>query len=1154
MKKPVDTTWLEEPRFKFSLKMKLTTLFLLTTMLGLHANDSYSQTAKVSLDLENVTVRQVIDEIQSSTKFKFVYKTRDVDLERTVSLKVDKQNIETVLEKLFSKTATIYKVRNTQIILTRDKDAFIDFKRSAVFDKSAQQQGIQITGTVTDENGAPLPGANVIEKGTSNGVVTDFDGSYSITLRNVPAILAFSYVGYKTQEISVQESATRNVSLLPDAQQLEDVVVIGYGSSIKKAVTSSISSVKAEELVEVPVASFDQALQGRAAGVQVTKNTGSPGGGVSIRIRGTTGLLSGQEPLYVVDGVPIINDPAGQFDPFRRSDADGGRGAAGNETVSPIADIAIENIESIEILKDASAASIYGSRAANGVILVTTKRGRVGKPQISFSHYTGVTFIPEKNRYKVLDAEQFAAMTNEGLAQIGQAPFYIESPENNTNWQDKIFRQGLMTDVNLRVSGGSENLAYSVSAAYFDQQGTIINSDFDRFSFRTNLDWTFSDKIKVGTRAVFSKSNSNRLRNNGNDTNDFGNGNSLFGPSVIGSALVANPTYTVKNELGSFTIDPLNNVVNPVGLALTQNLENTANRFLGNVFADIMVVNGLKLHTSFGVDLRDQFDDYFYPPDPAIARSGRLINAASKTFFWLTENYLTYEFPFLGENHNLNLLGGFSFQENNSRGFTVVVSELAAPVASISAGVYAGHNALPFNDFALASTYSRLSYNFKEKYLLQLAGRYDGSSRFGPDNRWGFFPSASAGWLISEENFLKDNDIVSLLKLRAGYGEVGNDQLGNPFEWKGTVSPQGGQTYLLQGTLAPDNIDNRNFSWETTKEYNFGLDASFFNNRLEITADYYRKKTEDLLSSLQLPSTSGFLSRTGNIGDIENKGLELGFIARLFEGKDFRWNMNFNISYNQNKILRLANNGEDIVAGTYSIAREGQPISFRAVRTDGINPETGDFNYLNVTDIDINENGVLDEDEIGVIDINDAVISGSPLPDHFGGFANNLYYKNFDLGIFWQWSYGNDIVNNTLAILENTGLGDRDQVTGNILEEAYLGRWRGPGDTNATYQGIDFNNNYVGGVPVDRYIEDGSYLRLKTLTLGYSLPKTALEKLKIKSLRFYATANNVLTFTNYSGYDPEVNHNNISRGILQGYDNGTYPAGATIIFGLNLNF
>ena len=786
--------------------------------------------------------------------------------------------------------------------------------------------------------------------------------------------------------------------------------------------------------------------------------------------------------------------------------------------------------------------------------MITTKKGRIGRPRITLNQYNGVSFIPRKNWYNVLDAEQFAALTNEGLTQIGQTPFYTEPLENNTNWQEEIFRNAFIRSTNASVSGGSEYLTYAVSTNLFKQEGTLINSEFDRFSFRTNLDWNLSDKVKLGTRAFISRSNSNRLRNSGNDSNDFSTGNSLFGPSVIGSAIVANPTYAVRDELGQFTIDTLNRVANPVGLALGQNLKNTANRILGNVFMDWKLVDGLTVHLSGGADLRDQLDTYFYPPDPTIPNSGRLINGSSSTFYWITENYATYEFPWLNDDHDLSILGGFSYQKNKSRGFNLAVTELAAHVETVDAGVLNGFSAAPFNDFALTSGYARASYGFKEKYLLTIAGRYDGSSRFGPDNRFGFFPSASAGWVASDENFLKDSKWLSFLKFRAGYGEVGNDQLGNPFEWKGTISAQDGQTYLIQATLAPDNIDNRDFSWETTKEYNFGIDLSLFDNLFEFTADYYNKKTEDLLSVLALPGTTGFTGRTGNVGDIENKGLEFGVRFRPITTTDFSWNINFNISYNQNKILSLANNGADIIQSTYSIATEGQPISFRALRTDGINPDTGDFNYINIRDIDEDGNGTIDDDERGIININDAVIVGSPLPQHFGGITNDFRFKNFDLNMFWQWSYGNEIVNLTRRNLENTGLRSDDQTTGNILEEAYQGRWRGPGDTDAQFKGIDFTNSYQSSLPVDRYVEDGSYLRLKALTFGYSLPKSTLERTFLNSLRFYTTANNVITFTNYSGYDPEVNHNNIARGIAQGYDNGTYPAGATIIFGLNAQF
>ncbi len=1091
----------------------------------------------------DLTVTEAFQTIEQQTGFSFSYEFEHIEKDLRVHLQ-GKQLVSKVLTDI-ARSGSLHFRQVNSVIWVRKKN-----RSSGPLEIIIERD---ISGKIVDENGQPLPGVSVLIKGTATGTVTDIDGNFRLSVPDEAEILLFSFVGYQTQEIAIGNQSVVNIQMIPDITTLSDIVVIGYGTQIKRELTSFISSVKAKELQEIPVPGLDQALQGRAAGVQVTKNTGSPGGGVSIRIRGTSSIFSGQEPLYIVDGIPINTVPTGQTDLFGQTAGDG-NGQAGNEVVNPIADLSMDDIESIEILKDAASANIYGARAANGVVIITTKRGTIGKPQFSFNGYTGFAYLADDRRYKLLEAGQFTALTNEGRIRNGLPPIYTEAPATSTDWQDEIFRTAPIHNGTLGVTGGTENVLYSVNTGFFRQEGIMLNSEYERFSFRANLDFDASENFKVGTRLFFSRSLSDRLRNNGNASGgDAFNNNNLYGPSLLASALRANPAFPVFDENGGFQQDTLNLVNNPVALALTQNLETRTNRLLGNVFAEWQIIDNLKFRTSFGIDLRDQFDEYFYPPTPGIARGGSLFNGSLNDRVWLTENYFTYDVS-LGGDHRFGALAGFSYQEFKSRGFAVQVDELSKDKAAPTFGLYQGHGNQGFQDFAIASYYARTNYAFKSKYLFTASVRFDGSSRFGRNNRYGTFPSASVGWILSDEGFFDNIGFIDFMKLRAGFGITGNDQVG-AFENRGTGSAE--NAYLDLSGLKPDNIDNRDFSWETTEQLDVGLDFTLLGDKLEITADYYIKTTDDLLYPIELPWSAGFSTRTGNFGKIENRGFELGLNLADVRFGDLSWSSNFNISFNRNEVIELANGGEDInFGGRTTLIREGEPISFQAIVIDGINPETGDWLPRNITDEDANGDGIIDDNE-EAIDVEDLVIVGSPLPDHFGGFTNTFRYRNFDLNIFFQWSYGNEIVNTTRSFVESVSVGTSSGLTtNNMRQEAFAKRWRGPGDTNAEFRGIDFNNEYraVRGLPIDQYIEDASYLRLKALSLGYNLPASWLNKLGLTSLRIYSTANNLLTFTDYTGYDPEVNHNNTGASVTVGYDNGTYPQSTSFVFGLNAKF
>ena len=1006
---------------------------------------------------------------------------------------------------------------------------------------------LAVSGTVTDAAGESLIGVNVVVVGTDAGTATDVDGAYALADVPPDATLEFRYVGYATRREDVAGRAVVDVVLGEDVAQLEDVVVVGYGTQVAREVTSAIATVDAEELRRVPTPGLDQALQGLAAGVQVTKNTGAPGGGVSIRIRGTSSLLSGQEPLYVIDGVPINNNPSGNTDVYAQTGGNGA-GQAGNEVLNPLAGIAVEDIASIEILKDAASASIYGARAANGVVLITTKRGRAGPPELSFSGFGGVGFLYGGNRYDLLDARGFQALANEGRFLVGRPPLFTEAPTSNTDWQDEILRPGPIYNGNLSFRGGTDEMRYNLSLGYFDQAGILVNSDFRRYNAKVNLDFDLAPAVKVGTNILLSRTEANRLRNNGADPDN----GSVYGSNLLASALRANPGIPIRDGESGFFIDSLNLATNPVALAEAQNLYSYTNRGILNAFAEYRPVAGLLIRGSLGADLRDEREEYLYPPTPGVSRGGGIFNGQLTENLWIAEGYAQYELP-LPEAHDLSVLAGASTQSSRTRGFAAQIAEVTkAQLTSINSGVFQSLAPQGFQDYGILSYFARAQYDLLDRYLVTATVRRDGSSRFGPNRRFGTFPSASVGWLLSEEPALRAIRPLSNLKLRASYGLTGNDQLGDTWEWRGSVGPTGviSSVYLDDPTFLAYDIDVRDFTWETTRQLDVGLEVGLFNGRVDFVADYYRKVTDDLLFPIELPWTTGFQTRIGNLGSIRNQGLELSLRTVNVRRGDFEWSTSANVTFNRNEVLDLANGGADYAPGTgLSLARVGEPISFQAIRIAGIDPATGDWLPVNVTD--------LPEQAPGTIDREDLVIVGSPLPDHFGGLDNTLRYRGLTLQTFLTWSYGNLVFNRTRSLLESTVVNANNNVGSNILREAFEQRWRAPGDADARYRGIDVNNSYTavsGSLPIDRNLEDGSFLRLRTVTLGYEVPAALAGRLRLDRLHVYATGTNLLTWTGYSGFDPEVNHNNVGTNLAVGYDNGTYPNSQMVTVGVNASF
>ncbi|WP_413994414.1 SusC/RagA family TonB-linked outer membrane protein [Maribacter sp. 2307ULW6-5] len=989
--------------------------------------------------------------------------------------------------------------------------------------------GQQVTGTVTDGSGLPLPGVNVVVKGTTTGTQTDFDGKYAIvaTANNT---LVFSYLGQKTVERAVGNNTTINVQMEEDSAQLDEVVVVGYGSQKKSDLTGSVASVDGDEIARLPVASLDNALQGRAAGTFVSSPSGTPGAGISIQIRGNTSLSASSEPLYVVDGIPMISeDLSGLF--------------TGGQRTNSMADINPTDIESIEILKDASATAIYGSRGANGVVMITTKRGKTGAPKIDINSYYG--FQTVTNTIDMLSSQQQLELMNDAAAQdnidlgTNYADNYVSDiwgfdpgdPElQNTNWYDAIFRTAPIQSQDVAISGGTERTQYFTSLAYFNQEGTQLGTGFERISGRANLDSKINDWLKIGTTISVSRTNQDRTIND----------NSLYG--VVINTLAGDPLMPVREEDGTYA-DPFSYfgwwmLDNPVLVANEYKRTTNTTRGLGSIFAEVNLFKGLTFRHSTSIDYTSLVDEAY---TPIISRESRNASAnglgtygSTEDFTWITENYFSYDRDF-GEKHSLNAILGTSYQASdrnfasiNAQQFPSDQFTKIAVAAEVTAASTSG------TQWGLSSYYFRANYGYDNKYLITLTGRADGSSRFGADNRFGFFPSGSVAWRVSQENFLKDSKTVSDLKLRASYGVTGNqDGIGN-FASRGLF---GVGNYRASATLVPTQLSNQNLGWESTSQYNIGLDLGLFKNRLTLTADYFVKDTDDLLLNRVIPGISGFSSVLDNIGAVQNKGLELSLGGTILTG-ELKWNSAFNISFIRNEVKQLAVN--DQVLSDSHILSEGHPIgTFFLIDQDGVDPQTG-----NIIWDDFNGDGNINS--------GDRQIVGNVQPDFFGGFNNSFSYKGIDLSFLFQFSVGNEIFNHSRAHYENLGwsrIGTGFPLPDGNNHVLALDRWQQPGDVTDIPRASLENGNWREYS--SRWLEDGSFLRLKNLNLGYNFPTEVTSRIGLSNLRLYVQGQNLLTFTNYTGFDPEVSQN-ARDPRLAGADFGTLPQAKSYTLGINI--
>ena len=1126
--------------------------FLLALLCFSLASGYSAYAQKVTINLQNVKLEKVFDAITKQTGLSVAYSRPTVNPDQNVSISATNEELGDVLKRLFAGTNVAFEIGEEKIYLK-------DGKTSS--NGSQQVKKKNVSGVIVDTNGEPVIGASVLVKGTTNGTITDMDGKF--TINDVPenSTLDISYIGYKTMTLKATDKNLSRLVLHEDTEVLDEVVVVGYGVQRKRDVSTAVSSVKAEALANNPASDFRQALVGKMPGVQVTTPSGDPEGSVSIRVRGISTVNAGSDPLYIVDGVPME------------------RGFANMNT---------NDIESIEVLKDASAAAIYGSRGSNGVVLITTKKGTSEKLTVQYDGYYGIQNVSKK--LPMMNAYQFAEFARDGhnnayLAEVpGASPDdpnsvrpqsyhqipaelfpYLEGQPGltDTDWQDAIFRTANTTGHNISLSGKANSVNYFVSGNYMNKEGIIINSDFKKYSMRMNIDGKYK-RLKFGVNFAPSYSTSNSV-----DASGAG--------GIVQSALMMPPVWPVYNEDGSYNYQgngywrigtdyQHNEVLNPVAMANLQSNVTDRMSIIGKVYAELELYKGLTYKISFGGDYYGAHNDKYR--QSALPLKGKNYydmpsnpegySSSSFYFNWLIENQLTYNTT-INEKHNLTAILVQSAQKETFKSNNVTATDYPNDyIQTISGGtVTKGYSEK--SQWSIASYLARVQYSFSGKYMLSGAIRTDGSSRFGKNNRWGYFPSASAAWRINEEDFFKEQSALSFindLKLRVSYGVTGNFQIGN-YEHLATMSLD---NYILgtgQGILSngykPDNIERDDLSWEKNKMVNAGVDVQMFNGLLGFTVDYYNTNTSDMLLSVPVPLITGYSTSLMNIGKVNNRGWEIGLSSQKHISDDFGYSFNANWSKNINEVKALGPSNAPIISSgsvehAYYITEVGKPIgNYYLLVQDGIfeteedlkkyphfeNTKVGDFRF-----VDVDGDGVLDLDK-------DRTVCGNYMPKFTYGFGGKLWYKGFDLDINFQGVFGNKILNLNRRYIDNM----EGNVNGTTIA---LDRWQSE-DQPGNGQVNKANRKQTGynGRTSTWHLEDGSYLRLQNVSLGYTLPKKWTNRFYVEKLRLYVSGQNLATFTKYSGYNPEVNARP-DNALTPGEDYGTYPLARTFMFGINV--
>ncbi|MCB0651759.1 MAG: TonB-dependent receptor [Saprospiraceae bacterium] len=1042
-----------------------------------------------------------------------------------------------------------------------------------------------ISGTITSTDGESLIGATVlVENSVARGTSTDFDGKFSIEVKTGET-LSISYTGYETKTVPVTAESVYTIVMEMNSEVLDVVVVVGYGTQKKRDLTGAVSSISSDDIQNSVVTNVDQALQGRVAGVQVTQNSGQPGGGASIRIRGSNSITGSSEPLYVIDGIPF------QGDGTAVSGFDWAGGANGQNRVNPLSTINPNDIVSIEVLKDASATAIYGARAANGVVLITTRRGKSGEAKISYNGYYAMQSLP--NKLDMMALPDYATYQVEIAKDLNrQVNLRYLDPSllgNGTDWQDEIFRDAGMQSHQLSVSGGNDNTQYAVSGGYFQQDGIVIGSDFNRFTTRVNLDNKVKEWFKIGANLAFADTKEKITLNDGGD-------------GVIMQALVMPPDVAVRDFNGEFA-GPTSNTsdisFNPVGAALLRNNTLNRQRLTANVFGVVDFFKGLSLRSEFGLDNNHALNKAFHPTynwGVLQNNENQLRQREESSFFWIWKNYLTYNVNF-GGRHDLTAMIGSEAQKSNWEGSLVTKKQFSSnDIQVLSEGNDETSSTSGWKDGAsLASYFGRFNYSFDNKYLFTVTLRADGSSKFGANNKWGYFPSGSFAWRISSEKFLDNVEAIYDLKLRLGYGEVGNQAIGNYLYGSSllTINTPFGTGYRLE------KISNPDLKWEATKQFNAGIDLSLYEGRIDFSIDVYKKQTSDMLLQLSIPSYLGGTNYNdirapfANVGKMENKGVDLSLTTRNIRGRNFNWTTSLTFSKNKNKILELDDDSRIYWRNLYWYSQfqtatrtgVGSPIGmFYGYQADGLFTDKDDIlnhavqvsdgnittehpngqNLVNKTQgVWVGDVKFKDINGDGVITTEDQTIIGDPNPDFVFGLNNEFNYGPFGLTVYLNGAFGADVLNYSRVVIEGQTSVFNNQAS-SVINRAQVGLYDANGaadDPDNVYlvnTGTDIprpttNDNNGNNRMSDRFIENGSYLRIQNVRLSYTLPASFTTRYKVQRLRFYVNAQNIFTFTKYSGYDPEIGAFNQDP-LLQNVDMGRYPSPRLVTFGVDLDF
>ncbi len=1132
--------------FKNSIEKNLVKCMLALLVIALstfqtHAKDTIGD-KKISIEREATSLKSVLKEIEKQSSLSFFYNTKQVDVNRKVSVHFKDVALKEALETLFNGTNVSFKFSGRQILLYSALTSMLQETGSVL--ASTSDAVSMISGTVLDENRQSLPGVNVLEKGTTNGVSTDRDGKYVISVQGANSTLVFSFIGYAPQEVVVGEKTEINVSLAPDVKSLEEVVVIGYGEVKKRDLTGSVASIKPDDIKRSSVVTVGNLLQGQIAGVVVSGGSGAPGARTTVRIRGTNSINAGNDPLYVVDGVMLNARNDNTIAAFTDS---GGSGSA-RVGMSALTTINPDDIESIEVLKDASATAIYGARGSGGVILITTKKGKAGSSVVTFGTEFG--FQKNANPYKMLNAKEFEQLNDEARANSAPAlaKVYdgVGNPYDTKMYEEMLRTTAMVSNYQLGIRGGTTTTTYNVSFNYFDQEGLMKANDTKRYSVRINLESQANKWLKVGTLSSLTRLSSN-----------------LIADGNLSAGLYFAPNQPIRDNRGFYSLNStvpsnldLNLRLTEAGVTAiassplydVEQVKNPLNqtRIISTNYAEISFLKNFKLRTSLSVDILDTRNQLYAPTtgkvDPSTAFTGY-----SDIFDYLFDNTLSYNKK-VGQ-HSINAVAGANWQKHQEDGWSSRGQNLNDNTGYYS---YLGSTLTDQTTitnasglvWTMSSILGRVNYSFKDRYLATVSVRRDGSSRFGEENKYGTFPSVSAAWIASDERFLKNNRHISQLKVRASYGVTGNQEIG----LYRSLSTLGQITYVLNSTTAVgrqlSRSPNPNLSWESTAQANIGVDLGLFDNRIAITADVYQKTTKDLLYELPTPLSSGFSFITANIGSVSNKGWELGIVSRNTTGA-LEWNTNFNISRNYNEITDLGGINSTGINGVVSgnnILRVGESIgSFYGYFVDGIYQTGDDFSRQPLaTPGEIKYRKTDDSPTAAaVINAADRQIIGNSTAQYTFGITNNVRYKSFDFSIFFQGVQGRDIYNDTRRQLLSLN-GRR-----NNLAEAN-DRWTPENPTNSLPKAIQAGSqNTYGGALNTLWIEDGSYLRLQNIMLGYTLPASVLGKIGASQFRIYGSIQNALTITKYKGNNPDLGGES---------DNFPYPLVRIFSLGINAQF